>query len=58
MKIVVRISALALIVAAAFAGSSASVTAAVTSKVQSSVPGGGGPMPTCNPFVDKCPTIR
>jgi hypothetical protein len=34
------------------------MTSAAASNIHSSVPGGGGPMPACNPFNSNCPTIR
>jgi hypothetical protein len=30
----------------------------LASNIPSSVPGGGGPMPSCNPFTSTCPSIR
>ncbi len=58
MKLIIRIFALTLIVAAAVAGNSAASTSASSSSIHSSVPGGGGPMPFCNPFTSACPPIR
>jgi hypothetical protein len=58
MKLAIRISALAFLVAAAFAGNPRISNTAVASNVLSNVPGGGGPMPTCNPFIQNCPPIR
>jgi hypothetical protein len=58
MKLAIRISALAFLVAAAFAGNPHMSSSAVDSNIQASVPGGGGPMPTCNPFTQVCPPIR
>ena len=59
MKLFIRISALSLIVLAAVASNSSAKTSKVASITPSSVPGGGGPMPTCNPFKDpNCPSIR
>jgi hypothetical protein len=58
MKLIIRIFALTLIVVAAVAGNSVSMTSAAASNIHSSVPGGGGPMPACNPFNSNCPTIR
>jgi hypothetical protein len=58
MKLVLRISALTLVIAAAIAGNSVAKTPVVASNMHSSVPGGGGPMPVCNPFERSCPTIR
>jgi hypothetical protein len=58
MNRVLRISILVLIVAAAFAGNTPKAPM-LASNLHSSVPGGDGPMPTCNPFTsDKCPSIR
>jgi hypothetical protein len=58
MKLIIRIFALTLVLAAAFAENSASKTATIATITPSSVPGGGGPMPTCNPFKQSCPPIR
>jgi hypothetical protein len=59
MKLIVRISALTLVVVALASGGSASKTSVVASNLYSSVPGGGGPMPSCNPFTSSnCPPIR
>jgi hypothetical protein len=58
MKLFIRISALTLMVAAAVAGSSVTETPTVAANIHSSVPGGGGPMPICNPFLQSCPPIR
>jgi hypothetical protein len=58
MKLAIRVTALAFIVAAAFAGNPRITSSAVPPNVQASVPGGGGPMPTCNPFTQVCPPIR
>jgi hypothetical protein len=58
MKLIIRISALTIVLAAAFAENSAPKTATVAAMTPSSVPGGGGPMPTCNPFKQTCPPIR
>ena len=58
MKLSLRISGLAIIVAATFAGTPHAVSIATPSNLYSSVPGGGGPMPVCNPFKEVCPTIR
>jgi hypothetical protein len=58
MKLALRISALAFLVAAAFAGNPHMGGSTVASNVHASVPGGGGPMPTCNPFTQVCPPIR
>jgi hypothetical protein len=58
MKHAIRITALAFLVASAFAGAPHVTNATMASNIQSSVPGGGGPMPTCNPFKEACPPIR
>jgi hypothetical protein len=59
MKLFIRISALTLVVAAALAGSyTPDATNLASNSMHSSVPGGGGPMPSCNPFTSSCPTIR
>jgi len=58
MKLIIRMFALTLIIAAAFAGNSSPATATTASVTPSSVPGGGGPMPTCDPFHSSCPPIR
>jgi hypothetical protein len=58
MKLFIRIAALTLIVAAAVAGNTAGKNTTLASNIHSSVPGGGGPMPSCNPFISNCPTIR
>jgi hypothetical protein len=58
MKMIVRISLLTLVMSAAFGGNifSKTLTPAIT---PSAVPGGGGPMPTCNPFSNpNCQLIR
>ncbi len=58
MKMVLRISLLTLIISAAFGGNVFSKTQVAT-LTPSSVPGGGGPMPTCNPFTNpNCQVIR
>jgi hypothetical protein len=58
MKLIIRIFALTLIAAAAVAGDSSAANFAVASTIHSSVPGGGGPMPACNPFTTNCTPIR
>ena len=58
MKLIIRLAALALVVAAAAAGNSLTATATVATDIHSSVPGRGGPMPVCNPFKEACSTIR
>lgn len=58
MKLIVRIFALTLILAAIFTMSSSARSSAMASATHSSVPGGGGPMPTCNPFSSPCTPIR
>lgn len=58
MKMILRISLLTLVIGAAFGGNVSSKTE-VASLTPSSVPGGGGPMPTCNPFNNpNCQLIR
>jgi hypothetical protein len=57
MKLLIRISALSLVVLAAVASSSSAKTAG-SQVTPSSVPGSGGPAPTCNPFNNICPPIR
>lgn len=58
MKRIIRISVFTLIAVTAFAGNSISKAPAIASNTYSSVPGGGGPMPTCNPFGNPCTPIR
>jgi hypothetical protein len=58
MKLIVRIFAITLVAAAALVGGSASANSAVASNMPSSVPGGGPPGPTCNPFTTNCPPMR
>ena len=58
MKLFIRISALAIAIAAAVAGDSVTQAPMVASNIHGSVPGGGGPMPVCNPFRESCPPIR
>jgi hypothetical protein len=58
MKLIIRISALTLVLAAVFAENSAPKAVTIAAITPSSVPGGGGPMPTCNPFKESCPPIR
>jgi len=58
MKLIIRIFALSLVVLAAVAGDSVASSSNVASNIHSSVPGGGGPMPSCNPFTSSCPPIR
>ncbi len=58
MKLIIRIFALTLVVLAAVAGNSVASTSNVASNIRSSVPGGAGPMPSCNPFNSNCSTIR
>jgi hypothetical protein len=58
MKHAIRIFALAFIVAAAFTGNPLAKGSTTAAELHSSVPGGGGPMPTCNPFKETCPPIR
>ena len=58
MKLMIRIASLTLVVAAAVAGNSNPTSSMLASNIPSSVPGGGGPMPSCNPFTSTCPSIR
>jgi hypothetical protein len=58
MKLTLRISALAFLIVAAFAGNPHVNSSQLATTVPSSVPGGGGPMPICNPFTQVCPPIR
>jgi hypothetical protein len=58
MKLIIRIFALTLVVLAAVAGNSVASTSNLASNIHSSVPGGGGPMPACNPFNSNCTPIR
>jgi hypothetical protein len=53
MKVVIRVAALAFIVAAAVAGNSLPKTANVKMAFAPT-----GPAPTCNPFRQPCPNIR
>lgn len=58
MKTILRISLLTLVIGTVFGGNAFSKTQAAT-LTPSAVPGGGGPMPTCNPFTNpNCQTIR
>ena len=58
MKLLIRIAALSLVAVAAVSNSNSS-NVTVASNIPSSVPGGGGPMPSCNPFTTpNCQTIR
>jgi len=57
MKLVVRLFALVLFVAAAIIGNT-SVTIDHSATVQVAGVPGGGPIPMCNPFREKCPNIR
>jgi hypothetical protein len=59
MKLFIRVTALTLVVAAAIAGNSSPKSTMIANNIPSSVPGGGGPMPSCNPFTTpNCPPIR
>jgi hypothetical protein len=58
MKSIIRICAVTLIAAAAVASNSAAHTSNSPTIMPSSVPGGGGPMPSCNPFNSACNPIR
>ncbi len=55
MKLAVRISALSLVIAAAAFGNSFSKNPTVAAVHQGSLP---GPIPTCNPFTEKCGNLR
>jgi hypothetical protein len=55
MKIALRFAVFTLVVAAAVVGNSMPKSPSTTPVHQASVP---GPLPTCNPFTQKCPTIR
>jgi hypothetical protein len=55
MKLVIRVSALTLILTAAFAGNSLPKNSTVAAIHQSNVP---GPSPYCDPFIKKCPNMR
>lgn len=58
MKTILRISLLTMVIGVAFGGNVLSGTQVAT-LTPSSVPGGGGPMPTCNPFNNPtCKLIR
>ena len=56
VKVVPRILACTLVIAAAAAGNSLN-KAKVSTVIVAGVPG-GGPIPMCNPYVQKCPNIR
>jgi hypothetical protein len=59
MKLMIRISALSLIILAAVASNSSAKTAGISSITPSSVPGASGSMPSCNPFKNaNCPGVR
>ena len=55
MKLVIRITAATVIIAAAVAGNSLAKPSAVAAIHQSNVP---GPTPYCNPFTEKCAPMR
>jgi hypothetical protein len=57
MKLSLRVLALVLFVAAAVVGNS-SVKSSRSTTVQIAGIPGGGPIPMCNPFKEKCPNIR
>jgi len=57
MKLALRVIALTLFVAAAVVGNS-SVKISRSTTVQIAGIPGGGPIPMCNPFKEKCPNIR
>ena len=56
MKVFSRILACTLVIAAAAAGNSLNKPKSLT-VIVAGVPG-GGPIPMCNPYVQKCPNIR
>ena len=55
MKLVIRVSALTLVLTAAFAGNSLPRNATLAAIHQGTVP---GPSPYCNPFTEKCGNMR
>ncbi len=55
MKIMIRSLALLLVISAALVGNSLPSAVSAAAITSSNVP---GPMPTCNPFTQKCPVIR
>ena len=57
MKLSVRLFALVLFVAAAVIGNSSVKTSRSATIQVAGIPG-GGPIPMCNPFKEKCPNIR
>ncbi len=57
MKLSIRIFAFVLFVAAAVAGNSSLHVQQSAMTQVAGVPG-GGPIPMCNPFTEKCPNIR
>jgi hypothetical protein len=57
MKLSVRVFALVLFVAAAVVGNSSSKLSHSANVLVAGIPG-GGPIPMCNPFTEKCPNIR
>jgi len=57
MKLSIRVFAFVLFVAAAVVGNS-SVKMANSATVQVAGIPGGGPLPWCNPYTEKCPNIR
>jgi hypothetical protein len=55
MNLVIRVSALTLVFAAAIAGNSLPKNSTVAAIHQATVP---GPSPYCDPFIKKCPNMR
>jgi len=55
MKLVIRVSALTLVFAAAIVGNSLPKISTVAAIHQGTVP---GPSPYCNPYIEKCSNIR
>lgn len=55
MKLVIRVSAVTLVLAGAAFGNSLPKSSAAAAIHQSSVP---GPSPYCNPFIEKCGNMR
>ncbi len=57
MKLSIRVFAFVLFLAAAVVGNS-SVKISSAAPIQVAGIPGGGPIPMCNPFTEKCPNIR